>query len=204
MEPPLDSRFVAPFPASSVVPTGLSHIRCSLRPGLAALPPPLSRMKRGGTSCEDAHCNRCLVRSLRPVLATRPAGPGALAGGLAARVAIPPGGHHVHRPVRAAAGDPAAACSASWLALGTNASTSRCSSLGSKHVQRKRPRDAGPSSFTSSTLNVPVASCPGAAAATRRSPAYARCAPSCGTRCWRSPYRSRDANWPRCTCRRKP
>ncbi len=81
--------------------------------------------------CVENTCrNSGLVPALCPVLATGPAGPGAVAGRLAARLAVPFGGHHLCRAVRVAASDPVPAGACAWLASAAGAS--RDSSLGSK------------------------------------------------------------------------
>src|SRR5690606_6497312 len=71
---------------------------------------------------EDLVRRSGVVPAVGPVLAPGPAGVGGLAAGVAADAAVPAGGDHLHRAVRLAAGDPAAAGAAVRLAPGAGVS----------------------------------------------------------------------------------
>src|SRR5690606_27927955 len=63
-------------------------------------PQPVSGMDHRETGLEDTDCTARLVRAVRPLLAPGPAGAGAVAAGVAACAALPPGRHHVLGAVR--------------------------------------------------------------------------------------------------------
>lgn len=70
-----------------------------------------------GSRYDDVRRTSCLVFSLRPLLATGPAGSGGVADRLAGRLTIPPGGNYILWYVRAPSGHPVSARSPFGLAI---------------------------------------------------------------------------------------